>query len=380
MYFGVISKLKEQNLEDWQIQEYLKKEGVLESVIKKTDYSRSPYEEINNSQLELLKAFRSTLRKEAKVTRFRRLREIAKKGVKRNRNPKKLKEARVARYKELRIVAALRLKDKVIIKTYSDSLLKEVYYYITNLFETDINNEFQTLSNYLYQKIGLETDEIMTKEIAKTAFFESFNEFIDEYSTKLASVVNNVDQLPVKETYISQMRKVQTKLMNNINHYPILIEAYLKGDEELILGELSRECKVIEDIIDFDSCFKFLLALNKKYHIEKVGKDIIDEKYLKVYSEFSKLFKDIQVLIFTYDKINSFTELIPSHISSLFYALIERRLILDNKAEFIRYSSKIHSVNISKIRPDNALGKTPFKLRLEQFLEEIDTQISSKKN
>jgi len=352
MYFGIVNKLKEESLSDEQIQEYLKKKGVLENVTRRVSASFNLGSEPS----------KPTFIEENKNRFF-------------SKNPEYVFKPKYSSWKKKVLI---NLNDAVINKSYSTSFKKEVYYYITNLFEGIINVKFQLLSDSLNKDIEVHTDKLKIDEVIKVLFIETFRGLVDESSSG-SSVVSNLDKLPERKPYFYYLKEEQSQLINNIEQYPILIDSYLDGNENLIINELLTSCKVVQDIIDFDFNYKFLLALNKKYNIEDASKDIIDEKYYHIHSQFKDLFESVEVVVFSYDKINGFIELFPANISSLFYALTKCNLITNNKSLFQRYVLKTHGISVSKIREDTRHGLTPFRVRLNQFLDEIYSQNLSKR-
>jgi len=352
MYFGVISKLKEENLNDERVQEYLKGKGVLERVVKRVSTT------LNYSPIPKKQSF---------FERFK----IAYSNLK-NRGLNNSKY----RYQEKKVL--LNLNDAVIHKYYSTSFKKEVYYYITNLFEGIINVKFQLLSDSLNKDIEVHIDKLKIDEVIKVLFIETFRGLVDESSSG-SSVVSNVDKLPEQKTYFSQLKEEQTQIINQIEKYPLLIDCYLEGNEDLIMEELLSSCKIIQDIIDFDFNYKFLLALNKKYTIEEASKDIIDEKFFKILSEFPKVFTSVDVVVFTFNKIESLVEFLPAHIISLYFALFKRDLVFKNKTEYQRYVFEVHGIEFAHIRKEKIQdATTPHKKRVNQFLEEIDAHFPPK--
>jgi hypothetical protein len=353
MNFGILYKLKQKNLNEDEINEILKKEKVLLEI-----------KNVASVQLNLGE-------EPQKISFFERILKVL--------FNKKTKDLIKPKYSSFEKKVLINLNDYKVRKYYTTNFKEEIYYYIINLFESIINMKFQLLSNDLNREVEVYSNQLKKDGAIKKNFVKIFRRVVDDYSLE-SRIVNNVDILPVQKKYFSYLKEVQNQLINNIQNYPVLLDAYLEGNKTLIEEELLSSCQIIQEIIDFKFNYKFLLALNKEYNIEEASKDIIDEKYFQIQTEFPQLFEDIEVLVFTYNKINSFTELFPSNISSLFYALTERGLVLNNKAEFIRYVSKVHGINTSKIRKDDLFGLTPFKLRFNQFLEEIDTQIPSKKS
>lgn len=351
MHFGILNKLKEKNLNEDEINELLKKEGVLLEI-----------KNVASVQLNLGA-------EPQKPSLFKRIWKVL--------FGKKTKVLIQPKYSHFEKKVLINLNDYTVRKYYTKTFKEEIYYYITNLFESISNMKFQMLSDDFNKETEVYSSQEKIDETVKKYFVMIYRALVDYYAAQ-STAVSKVDKLPIQKKYFSNLKEIQHQIVNNIQNYPILIDAYLMGNKTLIEEDLLSSCKIIQDIIDFDFNYKFLVALNKEYNIEEASKDIFDEKYFQIHSEFSGLFDSVEVVVFTYNKIESFKDFLPSNISSLYYALFELNLVSKNKTEFQRYVSKVHNIDFGKIREDKTKGTTPHKKRFNQFVKEIEANIPSK--
>jgi len=350
MHFGIVEKLKEKGKSEDEIQEYLKEEGILKDVNR-----------VASATLNL-----ST---EPPKTNFF---EKIKKKIFRSRSEKGIKP----KYRNFEKRVLIDLNDNRIKKYYSDTFKKELYQYCAELFNDIIRLKFQKISESFNNQVEGYANELKTDEFVKVYFVNVFREVVgvDLMGSKL---VDNVDNLPKRKKYFQYLKDRQNQLVSSLDNYTILIDSYLEGNENFIRQKLLQDCKIIDDIIEFEYRYRFIIALNKEYSIEEASEEIINEKYFKIFTDFPELFSSVEVIVFTFNKIDCFDKYHSANISSLYYALFERRLISKNKTEFQRYVSKIHNIEFGKIREDKTTGHTPHRKRINQFLAEIDVQFPS---
>ena len=352
MHLGIVEKLKNKGLNGEQIQEYLKNNEVLEKIVNVagTTFTLNPELKKNNF-LEKLKN---------------------------NLFNRKTENLDKSKYKYIEKKVLINLNDVKVRKYYSTCFKEELYYYITKTFKDLANFNFQQISTKFNKEVEVVSNDLLTDEIVKGFFIKVYRDTVDETSLQ-SKLINTIDNLPEHKGYFYYLKQGQNQIINSLDNYPDLINSYLDGKEDFIKMELLSKCKIIEDIIEFDYRYKFLIALNKKYNLEDASKEIVAEKNKEIYTEFSKLFNSVDVVVFTFNKIDSFKIHLAANISSLYYALFERNLVSKNKTEFQRYVSKIHNIKFGKIREDKAMGLTPHKKRINQFLEEIDVHFPSQK-
>jgi len=352
MHLGIVDKLKKKGLNEEKIKEYLKEKGILDKIVNVAgtviNFNPEP----------------------KRISFFERIKNAI--------TNKKTENINKPKYEYSEKKGLINLNDIKVRKYYSTSFKEELYYYITKTFKGLINSNFQQLSTKFNKEVEVFSNDLLTDEIVKEFFIKVFRDTVDENSIQ-SKRVNNVDNLPEHKGYFHYLKQGQNHIINSLDNYPDLINSYLEGKEDFIKIELLSNCKIIEDIIEFDYKYKFLIALNKKHNIEAASKDEIDKKYFQIYSEFSQLFDSVEVVVFTFSKIDSFTELFPSNISSLYFALFKHDLVSKNKTEFQRYVFNTHNIKFGKIRRDNIIGLTPDKKRYNDFLDEIDAHFPSKK-
>ncbi|GGZ72598.1 hypothetical protein [Algibacter mikhailovii] len=349
--FGLVKKLNNEGLSAKQIQEYLMSQNILVAVLERTSAIKLP------SSSQKKSSFFSVLRNVFTKTKDEPLNN--------------------GKFKPLELKFNIDLNESKLHKSYSTEFRTELFYYISSLNKNLINSQFQLLSRSFNNKIEVHSNQSKIDEIIKKSFIGVYREIVGQYSSLENEKLETADEIHERKPYFFYLNKKQKVIIDRIEEYPILIDSYLDGDENLIRKELLSTCKIIQDIIDFNYRYKFLVALNKKYNIENANEVIIDEIYHKVYNEYSSLFASIDAVIYAYDKINGFTEYIPSNASALYYALFESNLISKNKTEYQRYLLKIHNVKFGKIRKDSSPGLTPFKKRFNDFNKEISVHFPS---
>jgi len=352
MYLGIVEKVKNKKLNEEQINDYLKRKGVIDKI-----------ETVAGTTL----TFNRTQKKQSFFERI-------KNGLFYKKNIKLDKP----KYQSFEKSAFINVNDFKASKCYSTNFKEELYYYITRTFKGLINMRFYQISTRNNNEIEVVSNEILINELTRSIFIRVFREAVNDYS-ELSKIDGDIDSLPERRNYFRSLKKQKDNFINDMDNYPELIDNYLLGNEVFIKERLLSTCKIIEDIIEFEYKFKYLKAFNKKYFIEETSKETVDDKYSEIYSGFSELFSSVEVVEFTFSKISRFEKLHSANISSLYYALFERNLVSKNKTEFLRYVSKEHGIEFGKIREDKTKGLTPHKTRVNQFLEEIDACFPSQK-
>jgi len=96
------------------------------------------------------------------------------------------------------------------------------------------------------------------------------------------------------------------------------------------------------------------------------------EEKQHIYNEFKHIFELFSTFSFTYETINNFNENVSSQIESLYQVLAEKKLIVNQKANFKAYLFNVHGITQPKIRNYNNLINYKHDDRVENFNKKLN--------
>ena len=122
-------------------------------------------------------------------------------------------------------------------------------------------------------------------------------------------------------------------------------------------------------MIEFESTLKILVSLNDQFKFED-DYQFSDLGLLKeVFIRYKDMIERFDVFVYTHKLIKTFESLKSAKCTSLFYALEELKLILNNKSRFVEYLQKEHDSSQTSIKSLTSGMKAHHDDRVQEFKE-----------
>lgn len=241
-----------------------------------------------------------------------------------------------------------------------EDVLREYYDFVLGQHEFEISNRFVNFfNNYNDEIYGLEISE------QKKIGLQYFNDLYSQVDIKAARFIR-------KE--ISDTGVVQIKNMNRfqyLKYRQIAIKGktaalenileFLFGNKDYFNKELFINDPHINWAIEFEYILKVLVSLNDLYFSDMGILKAIFEKYPLIFFSF-------KVFVFVHTKVK---DLIPSHIESLYDALIHLELIGGKKSYFINYLNIEFGLKTTKIRKHDSKANREHDFRVKNYKREL---------
>ena len=238
--------------------------------------------------------------------------------------------------------------DKKIVEP-SKELVDDFYSFIIDLFKYEIMEErllfFKLFNDEIY---GLDYSE--QKKIALNHFnkiySENYKDVITFFEEKISEngITHTKSQGRFKMLN-GQLNAFKSNLINEIQ-----ANEYLTGNKDFFNPKnLSSKFASINDTIIFETWLQILIELNDRYNFEEdlyFTQIRFDKEKFKKYNH---IFKTLESYQFTNNKVKSFVADQKAHIESLYKVLIDEKLIIEHKENFMKFLKEEYDLTISKI-------------------------------
>ena len=193
------------------------------------------------------------------------------------------------------------------------------------LFFSDFNDRIYGLGNKEQQKIAL---KLFNKLYKKTKVLEASFVKREKDNNGLEHVknMNRFDFLKGRQNG----QKQQLATTENILQF-------LNGNDTYFNSEQFNNEFNTKQFVTFEANLKILVSLNGQYHFEEDLQFTDLGQLKKVYQKHEDIFKTFEVFVYTHKKIQSFKKAKMAHITSLYDALFEMKLIHHKDTEFLNY-------------------------------------------
>lgn len=246
-------------------------------------------------------------------------------------------------------------------------VLREYYDFVLGQHEFEINNRFVNFFNDYNDKIyGLE--KLEQKKIG----LQYFNELYDQVDVKVVRLlrkeISDTGVIQIKNfNRFENLKYWQDGIKENIATLDNVIE-FLIGNKEFFNNELLEKDTNFNKAINFEYILKVLVSLNDLYNFEDdlffSDLGILKDKFYK----YNHIFYSFEVFIFVHKEIK---DLKPSHIESLYDALIQLELIGGKKSYFINYLNLEHGMKATKIRKYYSKVNREHDFRVKNYKREL---------
>ncbi|WP_418637044.1 hypothetical protein [Winogradskyella sp.] len=132
----------------------------------------------------------------------------------------------------------------------------------------------------------------------------------------------------------------------------------------------------IQQWCDFEYSFHLIPHFKEAIINESKNYDSLyalrSKKKQHIYNEYKHVFELFSSFNFTYETINNFNANVSSQIESLYQALLEKRLIVNQKTNFKKYLLNVHGITQPKIRDYKNLINYKHNDRVQNLKEKYD--------
>ena len=295
-----------------------------------------------------------------------------------------------------------------------DFMLENELFYISNSYSIDIR-ETQTNIKIDNPKIDLKpTQEVVNafydylKEQLSRNINQQFLKFFSDFNDRIYGLSNKEQQKIALKLFNKLYKKIKVldtnfvkkekddnglEQVKNMNRFHFLkgrqngqkqqlsttenILQFLNGKANYFNTEEFKNDSNTKQFVNFEATLKILVSLNGQYYFEEDMQFTVLGQLKNLYQKYKGLFKMFEVFTYTHKKIKGFGENKIRHITSLYGALIELKLIDSNDTEFLSYLNLEHQMELTKLKhyepAQNKLHderKLAFKIELQEYSNE----------
>jgi len=300
------------------------------------------------------------------------------------------------------------------LKEQLDFMLKNELFYISNSYSIDITAT-QTNVKIDNPKINLKpTLEVANafydylKELLSRNIDQQFLQFFSDFNDRIYGLGNKEQQkialklfnklykkIKVLDTNFVKKEKDNSGLeqVKNMNRFDLLkgrqngqtqqlsttenILQFLNGKEPYFNTEEFKNDSDTEEFITFEARLKILVSLNGRFHFEEDIHFTDLGQLKKLYQKHQDIFKSFEVFVYAHKKIQGFKVAKTEHITSLYDALFEMKLIDNNDAKFLNYLDLEHDISLTILKHyepaqnmQHDQRKLAFKIELQEYPSE----------
>lgn len=260
-------------------------------------------------------------------------------------------------------------KSKSVLKI-NPEVIKEFYRYILKKYDYLISNGFvsffRDFNNSIYGK---------EKDDQRAIALENFNEIFKQVNPTQYDILKRKKGVGLVEQ-VENMNRFEklyhTRQSTKINLCPMPIAmATFYGEEDFFDSSTFTNLDFFKDMIDFEIALKILVNLNDRYHFEQDFYFSEHKDIKKTFEKYQHIFHSLDVFIFTHKKIQSFNDIIPAQITSLYDALNQMKLIHKKKTAFITYVNNEYAIQLTSMKYYEKGRSTERDKRVESFTYEL---------
>lgn len=234
-------------------------------------------------------------------------------------------------------------------------------------FFSDFNDKIYGLDNKEQQKIALKHFNKLYKKV-KVLEASFVKREKDKDGIELVKNMNRFDFLKGRQS----AQKQQVATTENILQFLNGNEFYFKTKQ------FQNDYNTIQ-FIEFEANLKILISLNGQYKFEEDLHFTDLAKLKNLYKIYRDTFTTFEVFLYTHKKIQSFTEAKIAHITSLYNALIEMKLIQNNNINtFLNYINLEHLLDIIKFKYYEPEQNKQHDHRVQQYKLELQEYSAEK--
>ena len=234
------------------------------------------------------------------------------------------------------------------------------------LFFTEFNENIYGLDKTAERKLALQRFKELYKKIKvlETSFVKREK---DSNGVEQVKSMNRFD-------FLKGRQNAQKKELGTTEN----VLEFLNGNDTHFNSQKFIDNPNTKQFIEFETNLKVLVSLNSKYKFED-DFHFSDLGILKnIFEKYNDTFKLFEVFLYTYKKIQSFTENKPAHITSLFVALFENRFIPNSKKKFMNYVNVEHQLGLIRLKYYEPGQNRQHDARVQEFMSELE-EYSTKK-
>lgn len=290
-----------------------------------------------------------------------------------------------------------------------DFMIENELFYVSHLYSMD-NQEMENpeidlkptqavinaFYNYLKQLFSREID------LPFLHFFNDFNESnygLDkaaQYKIALGHFNELYKKIKVLEAGFVKREKDDNGIeqVKNMNRFDFLkgrqngqkqqlattenILQFLNGNATYFNSEQFKNNTTARQFIEFETNLKIMVSLNGQHKFEE-DFHFTDLAILKnLFEKYGDTFKSFEVFIYIHKKIHGFTEAKIAHITSLFDALSEMKLVHNSKTNFLNYVNIEHQMGLMKLKFYEPEQNKQHDQRVQQFIIELQAYSTEK--
>jgi len=231
----------------------------------------------------------------------------------------------------------------------TQAVINTFYDYLKQLFSREIDQSFLHFFNdFNESNYGL--DKTAQRKIA----LEHFNELYKKIKVLEAGFVkrekddNGIEQVKNMNRFDflkgrQNGQKQQLATTENILQF-------LNGNATYFNSEQFHSNPNTKQFIAFEASLKILISLNGQYKFEEDFHFTDLAKLKNLYNKYRNTFSTFEVFKYTHKTIQSFTETKITHITSLYDALTEMKLVQNNNSSFLNYINLEHQMELTKLK------------------------------
>lgn len=234
------------------------------------------------------------------------------------------------------------------------------------LFFDHFNDRTYGLNNKQQRKIALKhfNKQFKKAKVLNASFVKREK---DDNGIELVTNMNRFDFLKGRQNG----QKQQLSTTENIFEF-------LNGNNKYFNNEQFINNPNTKQFIEFEACLKILISLNGQYKFEEDFHFTDLAKFKKQYIIYDDTFKSLDIYIYTYKKIQSFTKSKKISSISLYDALFEMNFVYNNRTNFLNYLNREHQMELSELKYFDLEENKMHDQRVQQF--KIELQELSKEN